>query len=89
MNTLRFIFASLWILACFATETVPNTTYDESDNFNGLVLALKHLDYGSVLSFPAPSLSVLSYPVNSSKNGCTLTVSMIETFRIPPDVVLR
>ena len=88
MHTSRLIFTSLWILACFATETVSDTTYDESNNFNGLILALKDLDYGSVLSFPSPSLSFLSPPVSSSSKGCTLTVSIIKEFRNPPHMVV-
>ena len=88
MHTSRFILSSLSILAYIVTETVSDTINDESNNFNGLVLALKDLDYGSVPSFPASSLSFPSPPVNSSSNGCTLTVSKIESFRNSPDVVI-
>lgn len=74
----RFILSSLSILACLGTETVSDTTYDESNNFNGLVLALKDLGYESVPLAPAPDLFFPSPPVNISSNGCAVTVSMIE-----------
>lgn len=78
MYTLRFILSSLSILASLGTKTVSDTTTDESNNFNGLVLALQGLGYESVPSFPAPDLIYPSPPVNSSSNGCAVTVSMIE-----------
>ena len=81
MHTSRFILFSLSILACFGTETVSDTTYDESNNFDGLVFALKALDYGSVPSFS-------SRPAKNSSNGCAVTVSTNESFRNPTYVVI-
>ena len=88
MRISRFILSSLSLLACFAAKIVSDATSDESNNFNGLVLALKDLDYGSLPSFPTPPISFPHPPVNISSSGCTLTVSMIEQFRYPPDVVI-
>ncbi len=81
MHTSPFILSSLSILAYLGAETVSDTTYDESNNFDGLVLALKDLGYESVPSFPAPDLFPPSPPVNISSYGCALTVSMIASFR--------
>ena len=78
MHTSRFILSSLSILACLATETVSDATYDESNNFSGLVLALKDLGYESVPLSPAPDIFSTSPPVNISSNGCAVTVSMNE-----------
>ena len=78
MYTSRFILSSLSILACWGTETVSGTANDVSDNFNGLVLALKDLDYGSLSSSSAPDLFLLNSPAKNSSNGCAVTVSMNE-----------
>ncbi len=76
MHISRFVLSSLSILACWGTETVPGTTYDESHNFNGLVLALKGLDYGNVASFSASDIFLTRSLAKNSSNGCAATVSM-------------
>ena len=77
MRTSCLILSSLSVLACWG-ETASATTDHELNDFRGLVLALKDLDYGSVPSYPAPEFFLPTSQAKNASAGCAVNVSIEE-----------
>ena len=77
MRTSCLVLLSLSVLACWG-ETASDTIDHESNDFRGLVLALKNMEYDSVPSYPAPGFFLPTSLAKNSSSWCAVTVSIEE-----------